>query len=600
MGMRAFALSLPRAATVALIAWLIPAGPVPAAETLAASGASERLAQLAEQYIESTFELNPVMATWSGEARYADKFVNNLTPAFREREKTLQVQTLRSLEQFDPSTLSEADRLTFDVLKYRATMRLEESQYDFYLTPFNQFYSMPLTLVQFASTEGAQPFRTVADYDAFLKRMEGFPDWVDSAIGNMREGAAKQVVQPKVLMVRVLSQLRTQLVSDPQKSGFYKPVLKFPASFSEAERSRLTSAYRTMVESKVVPAFIRLHDFVEKEYLPTCRDSAGLAATPNGAAKYAFRARESTTTSLAPEAIHQIGLREVARIRSEMEKVREQVGFKGDLPAFLKSISSDPRHSPFKTEAEVIDAYRVIQRRVEPRLDKLFSKKPRAALDIRPEPEITRATAAAHYSVGAPDGSRPGVFYAPVRDALTYTKPKMTSLFLHEGLPGHHFESSLAQESALPRFRRMTRFNAYGEGWGLYAESLGSEMGVYDDPYQFLGRLLAEMHRAIRLVVDTGMHAKGWTREQAIRYSIENEGGREADAVQEIERYMAIPGQALAYKIGELKIMELRRLAEQKMGARFDLPAFHQELLKDGNLPLAVLEEKMKRWIASR
>ena len=479
-------------------------------------------------------------------------------------------------------------------------MKLEELRYDFYLTPFNQFYAVPLTLVQFASTEGSQPFRTVADYEAFLQRLDGFSGWVDSAIANMREGMGKQVVQPKVLMNHVLPQLKTQIVADPTRSGFYTPVKKFPAAFSDADRTRLTAAYRKIVEEKITPAFTRLHDFVEKEYLPRCRDTSGLSAIPNGAAMYAFRARENTTTDAKPEEIHQTGLREVARIRGEMDLVRKQVGFDGDLNAFLVSVSRDPKLMPFKSEAEVIDAYRAIQRRVEPHLDKLFSRKPRAALDIRPEPEITRATAAAHYNVGAPDGSRPGVFFAPVRDPATYSTPEMTALFLHEGMPGHHFESSLTQESSLSRFRRFTRFNAYGEGWALYAEGLGREMGLYDEPYPYLGRLLKEMHRAIRLVVDTGIHAKGWTREQAIAYSMENEGGREANHVQEIERYMAIPGQALAYKVGELKILELRRRAESKLGAKFDIREFHHELLKDGNLPLAVLEEKMNRWIDAR
>lgn len=561
---------------------------------------SQQLAKLAERYVDGTFDLNPVMATWMGDARYADKFVNTLTPEHRVKERKLNTDTLELLKQIDLKNLTTAEQLTYAVLKYRATIQLEEQEYDFRLTPFSQFRSTALTLVQFASTEAAQPFRTVADYDAFLKRMEGFPGWADSAIANMRDGMQKQVVQPKVLMVRALAQLKTQVVADPARSAFYVPVKKFPTSFSEADRARLTAAYRKMVEEKITPAFTRLQAFVEKEYLPRCRDTAGLHGTPNGAAKYAFRARESTTTNLMPEEIHQTGLREVARIRGEMELVRKQVAFDGDLNAFLGSISKNPKLTPYKTEAEVIEAYREIQRRVEPRLDKLFSRKPRAALDIRPEPEITRATAAAHYSIGAPDGSRPGAFYAPVRDAATYTSPKMTALFLHEGLPGHHFEASLAQESDLPRFRRYTRFNAYGEGWGLYAESLGKEMGVYDDPYQYLGRLLLEMHRAVRLVVDTGLHAKGWPRERALAYSVENEGGSEDDHVQEIERYMALPGQALAYKIGELKIMELRRRAEQKLGARFDIRTFHTELLKDGNLPLAVLDEKINRWIDSQ
>ena len=558
---------------------------------------SAQLAVLADRYVDRTFELNPIQATWNGDPRYVGKFVDNLTPAYRASERGLQAEVLEALKKIDPRQLPETDRLTHAVLAYRATMRLEELQYDFDLMPFNQFYSLPLTLVQFASTEGAQPFRTVADYDAFLQRLEGFPGWVDSAIAKMREGMAKQVVQPKVLMTRVLAQLKTQIVADPVQSGFYVPVKKFPATIGGADRERLTGAYRKMVEDQITPAFTRLHAFVEKEYLPRCRDTAGLSATPNGAAKYAFRARESTTTSMTPAEIHQTGLREVARIRGEIDKVRRQVGFDGDLNAFINSVPRNPQLMPFKSEAEVIEAYRVIQRRVEPRLDKLFARKPRAALEIRPEPEITRATAAAHYQIGAPDGSRPGVFYAPVRDPATYSTPKMTSLFLHEALPGHHFEGSLAQESGLPRFRRYTRFNAYGEGWGLYAESLGREMGVYDDPWQYLGRLLAEMHRAIRLVVDTGLHAKGWTREKAIAYSLENEGGREEDQVQEIERYMAIPGQALAYKIGELKIMELRRRAQQRLGARFDIRVFHDEILKDGNLPLAVLDEKINRWM---
>jgi len=584
-----------------LVSWLaidvqgVAAQPVEAPSSSVSSAA--QLAALAERYVDGMFELNPIMATWLGDPRYAGKFVDNLTPEFRFRDRTLNEGTLEALKKIDARQLAPADELTHQVLAYRASMRLEELQYDFHLTPFSQFYSMPLTLVQFASTEGAQPFRTVADYEAFLQRLEGFPGWVDSAIANMREGMLKQVVQPKVLMTRALAQLKTQIVADPELSGFYVPVKKVPAAFAEVDRARLAAAYRKIVAQKITPAFTRLHAFVEKEYLPKCRDTAGLSATPGGAAKYAFRARENTTTPMTTEEIHQTGLREVARIRGEMEKVKRQLGYDGDLKAFLASISRNPKLTPFKTEAEVIEAYRAIQRRVEPQLDKLFSSRPRAALDIRPEPEITRATAAAHYNLGAPDGSRPGVFYAPVRDAATYSTPEMTALFLHEGLPGHHYQGSLAQESALPRIRRFTWFTAYGEGWGLYAEGLGVELGVYDDPYQYLGKLLKEMHRAIRLVVDSGLHAKEWSREAAIAYSLENEGGREENHVQEIERYMAIPGQALAYKIGEMKIIELRRRAEQKLGNRFDVRAFHHELLKDGHLPLALLDAKINRWI---
>ena len=576
----------------------VPAPP-PAASTTSPA-ASAQLATLAERYVDQGFELDPLSATRIGDDRYAGRFVNTLTPAHREQERALQKETLEALSKIDVRQLSPADRLTHAVIEYRARMALEGLQYDFYLTPFNQFYSLPLTLVQFASTEGAQPFRTVAHYDQFLQRLDGFPEWTDSAIAVMREGMAKQVVLPKILVSRMLVQLKTQMVSDATRSGFYVPIKKLPASFSAVDRARLTLAYRQIIEEKIAPAFKRLHAFIEQEYLPRCRDTAGLSGTPNGTAKYAFLARNSTTTNLTPEEIHQTGLREVARILAEMEKVRRQVGFNGDLKAFLASIPANPKLTPFKTEAEVIDAFRVIQRRVEPLLDKLFSVKPRAALVIRPEPEITRATAAAHYNIGAPDGSRPGAVYVPVRDPATFSTPHMTALFLHEGLPGHHFQGSLAQESPLPRVRRYSWFTAYGEGWGLYAESLGAELGVYDDPYQYLGRLQLEMHRAIRLVVDTGIHAKGWSREQAVAYSLENEGGRAEDHIQEIERYMAIPGQALAYKIGELNIMELRHRAEQKLGARFDLRAFHNEILKDGSLPLAVLDAKVNRWIEAQ
>jgi uncharacterized protein (DUF885 family) len=577
------------------------APPSPSSTALASTNQpAQQLAALAETYLNDSFALNPLQATRTGEERYFGMFVNNLTPAYRDSERKLQLKTLAALKQIDAQSLTDADRITRAVLEYRATMRLEELQFDFNLTPINQFYSLPVSLVELASTEGAQPFRTVRHYELFLERLAGFPDWVDSAIANMRTGMDQQVVLPKVLIQKMLPQLKSQVVADPTRSGFYVPVTKFPASFSDADKARLTAAYRKMVEEKITPAFVRFHGFVEKEYLPRGRETAGLGGMPGGAAKYAYLVRQVTTTTLAPEEIHQIGLREVARIRGEMDKVRQRVGFQGDLPAFIASIATNKSLMPFKTEAEILEAYRTIQKKVEPQLTKAFSRTPRSALVIRGEPEITKATAAAHYSTGTADGSRPGVFYAPVRDAATYTTPQMTSLFLHEGVPGHHFQLSLAIESSLPRFRRYTSFTAYSEGWGLYAESLGSELGVYDDPYQYLGRLLAEMHRAIRLVVDTGMHAKGWTREQAIDYAVENEGGLPSQAVPEIERYMAIPGQALAYKIGELKILELRHRAERQLGTRFDLRAFHDAVLNDGGLPLSVLEEKLNRWMAAR
>ncbi len=438
----------------------------PVVQAAAEPTPAAQLAALAERYADESSELNPIMATFRGEARYAGKFVDNLTPAYRQRERMLNATTLNALKKIDASQLTPADRLTHELLAYRAAMQLEAQQYDFYLTPLAHFYSMPLALMRFARTDGAQPFKTVADYEAFLQRLGGFPGWVDSAIVAMREGMARDVVQPKVLMRHVLAQLKTQIVADPEQSAFYVPAKKFPDAFTAADRARLAAAYRKMAEEKMTPAITRLHAFVEKEYLPRCRDTAGLSATPNGAAKYAFRARENTSTAIPVEEIHQTGLREVARIRGEMEKVRRKVGYEGDLTAFLASIPHNSALMPFKTEAEVLDAYRVIQRRVEPLVDKLFARRPRAALEIRPEPEITRATAAANYSRGAPDGSRPGVFYMPVRDAATYTTPEMTALFLHEGLPGHHYEGSLAQESARDAVPAQYRIHGIQRGLG--------------------------------------------------------------------------------------------------------------------------------------
>jgi uncharacterized protein (DUF885 family) len=590
-----------RLAGVCLLPALVFSLAGPAWSAAAAPAASVQLAALAERYVDRYLELNPLEASQlTNDARYEDKFVNELTAGHRAAVRKLNTETLQALKRIAGKKLSAADRITHELLQYQLRTNLAELQFDFYRTPVNQFYSMPVTLVQLASTEGAQPFRSVANYEHFLTRLDGFPGWVDSAIANMREGMSKGLVQPKILMTRVLAQLKTQMVTEPNLSGFYVPVNKFPDAFSETDRVRLSAAYRAMVVQKMTPAITKLHDFIANEYLPACRDTSGLVATPNGAAKYAFLARQNTSTTFTPEQIHAIGLKEVARIRLEMEDVKKQVGFAGDLPAFLKSIESNPQLTPFKTEAEVIEAFKQIQLRVAPTMEKMFAHQPRSPLEIRPEPEITKATAAAHYETGTRDGSRPGVFYAPVRDATKYNTTRMTALFLHEALPGHHFQLSLNLESDLSRFRRYSYFNAFGEGWALYTESLGKDLGAYTDPYQYLGRLASEMHRAIRLVVDTGMHAKGWTREQAIDYSIENEGGSVARAEQEIERYMAIPGQALGYKIGEIKILALRRQAEKKLGAKFDIRAFHDAILNDGNLPMALLEQKMNRWLAAQ
>ncbi|MBC7797456.1 MAG: DUF885 domain-containing protein, partial [Pyrinomonadaceae bacterium] len=432
-----------------------------------------------------------------------------------------------------------------------------------------------------------------------LGRINGFQIWTNTAIANMRKGIAAVIVQPKVLMERTLPQYQELIARDATKSIFYQPIKNFPADFSQADKTRLTAAYVKAIQTQINPTYQKLYDFVKNEYLPKCRATSGLYTVPNGKERYAFLVKYYTTTNLTPEEIHQIGLSEVARIKGEMEKVKTQTNFKGDLKAFFNYIRTDDKFSPHQTPEDVLNAYRSIESRLQANVPKYFGITPKSKFEIRQTEKFRESSASEEYSSPAPDGSRPGIFYVPIPDATQYGSPDMESTFLHEAIPGHHFQISLQQENdALPKFRKYLWYNAYGEGWALYTESLGKELGIYTDPYQYFGMLTNEMHRAIRLVVDTGIHSKGWTREEAIKYSLENEGASEENITREIERYMAIPAQALSYKIGQLKIIEMRRKAEKSLGTKFDIRAFHDETLKDGVLPLDVYEAKMNAWIS--
>ncbi|MEY2879896.1 MAG: hypothetical protein RLZZ15_2276, partial [Verrucomicrobiota bacterium] len=439
--------------------------------------------------------------------------------------------------------------------------------------------------------------KTEADFRNFLERARGFAGWADSAIARMRAGRARGVVPPRVLMERVLPQLAAHTVDDPANNIFFAPLKNLPADLSAAARDQLAADYRATLRAIVLPAYARLHAFIRDDYLPHCRDTAGIGALPGGKEAYAWAVRWQTTTDLSPEEIHALGLREVARIRGEMEKIRAQTGFAGTLPAFLKFVATDAQFTPFRSQDEVIAGYRAIGERILAGVPKMFGRLPRTLFAIRATEPFRAATASAEYIAGTADGARPGVFYVPVVDPTKYRTPRMEDLFLHEAIPGHHFQLSLALENTgLPRFRRYDANNAFVEGWALYTESLGEELGLYTDPYQRLGMLLGEMHRAIRLVVDTGLHAKNWTREQALAFGAEHEGGGPEAQVAEIERYMAWPGQALGYKIGQLKIRELRARAEKTLGAKFNLRTFHDEILGEAALPLAVLEHHLDDW----
>ncbi|MBP6626011.1 MAG: DUF885 domain-containing protein, partial [Arenimonas sp.] len=415
------------------------------------------------------------------------------------------------------------------------------------------------------------------------------------------EGMAAGVVQPKPLMLKVVPQMDALIHDKPEDTLFWQPIAKLPAEFSAEDRARLETAYRGLIADKLMPAYRELRRFVADEYLPAARDTVSLAALPNGEAWYAYRVRQSTTTDLSPAQIHDIGLAEVARIQAEMDAVMAQVGFTGTRAEFFAFMTTDKQFE-FASEDALLVAYRALEAKINARIDEQFSLKPKAGFEIRPV-EAFRAQSAAGGSYQSPseDGTRPGVFYVNTYDLPTRKTWDAESLYLHEAIPGHHFQIALQQElTELPKFRRFGGETAFAEGWGLYAESLGRDVGVYTDPYQYFGRLQAELWRAIRLVVDTGLHSKGWTREQVIDYMLANSATSNTEAVSETERYIAIPGQALAYKIGELKIQELRARAEAALGDQFDVRGFHAEVLQDGSVPLAVLEAKVDRWIQSR
>jgi uncharacterized protein (DUF885 family) len=559
---------------------------------------SKRFNDLLQNYYESYLKLNPSVASFRGDYRYNDQWENSLSQPYRDQSKRLYTQYLDSLRLFPVKQLSERDRLSYQIFEYTLQRSLKEFGFQSHLIPISQMRDYRIEFSQMGSGSSTHPFKTVKDYEDFLKRIDAFVSITDTAIANMRKGMSIGKVQPRALMEKVVPQIKALLVPDITQSLFYKPIQALPADFSAEDKQRLSAAYTTAIREKINPTYTKLLQFIENEYLPKTRASSGLGSQPNGKAEYAFRVQQWTTTNLTPEQVFNLGLQEVKRIRAKMEEVKTEAGFKGSLNEFFTYLGSDPKFFPFRKEEDVTAAFYSIYERVKPHLPALFNLVPKTAFEIRPVEKYRAATTAANYMGGTPDGKRPGVFYFPVLDATKYNNWRMEDLFLHEAIPGHHFQVSLQTENKkIPDMQKIGRFGAYVEGWGLYAESLGKELGLYTDPYQRMGQLQGEMHRAIRLVVDAGIHYKGWSREKAVQYSLENEPVTEANAVQEVERYMSMPGQALSYKLGELKIMEMRRKAERVLGSRFDVRAFHDEVLKDGAMPLQIFEEKINRWI---
>ncbi len=553
-----------------------------------------------KNYHEETLKMYPINATNAGDNRYNDQLPNVLTNEFREQEKTFYSEYKSKIMSFNDENLSESEQLSKEVLIWECDMNLERLDFREDLMPINQMWTLQLTIGQFAAGASAQPFETVEDYENWIKRLDGYLNWMALAEEKMADGIKSGHVLPKSLIKKVLPQLEAMTNPNIEEHLFYSPIKNIPDSFSEQEKENIIILYKNYINDKVVPAYASLHSFMSTEYLNAGRSTSGIASIPKGDAYYNHQIKLYTTTNLTADDIHQLGLKEVERILSEMEKVKTEVNYNGTLMSFFNEVRNKKEMMPFSTAQAVIDNFNQIHETMKPQLDKLFDKTPKTAFKVKQTEAFRAASASAEYNQGSLDGTRPGVFYVPIVDAKTYNMVSDESLFLHEAIPGHHYQISLQQENQdLPDFRKTLWYSSYGEGWALYSESLGRELGLYTDPYQYFGMLSAEMHRAIRLVVDTGLHSKGWTREQAIKYSLENEARSEESIISEIERYMANPGQALSYKVGQLKILELRSKAESELKDQFDIKQFHNQVLESGCVPLQLLEQKIEKWITT-
>ena len=570
-----------------------------------ALSAHDQLFQLFKDSDEASLKLNPLSGIFRGDLRYADRFGDGITDTYFDAVRAVVQGDLQRLRTIDRAQLNATDQLAYDVFEYSSKDGLEGLSPALLslsvVRPLNHFFGLQTFYPTFANGKGAAPFKTVVDYDNNLKRHTGYVWWIDQAIARFREGEASGVVETKMTVRNVIEQLDNQLAQKSDESQFYGPAKQIPATFSAADKARLAAAYRTAITGELYPALTRLRDYLKNDYLPKARDGAGIMYMRGGDQLYRYLVRSTTTLDMSPDEIHRLGLTEVARIAGEMEKVKTEVGFKGSLPKFFDHLRTDPKFK-MKSREALTQGYYDIGKAVDARMPEYFSTIPKTKLEIRPyDPVIEKFQAGGSYELGTPDASRPGTFYFSAYDLPSRTTPGMTTLYLHEGSPGHHFQISLAQENdALPAFMRFGGNTAYVEGWALYSETLGYDMGFFKDPYQRFGTLSDEMLRAMRLVVDTGIHSKGWTRQRSIDYMLANSDMGKTDATAEVERYIVIPSQALAYKIGALTIQRLRKKAESELGAKFDIREFHAQVLMTGALPLAILEKKIDSWIVAK
>jgi uncharacterized protein (DUF885 family) len=577
------------------------AAPVAAKQS---SPAQKQLAKIAAAFHTARCKFDPLLfATANGDSRYDDQIGLAISPKVRAAQFTLYRAMQKQMMAVRRDQLGEQDQLTYDLLSYELNNALQLESFPEHLLPLNHFDNVITTLANYADGTGSQPLNTVKQYQAYLSRLNQLPGWIDQAIANMKQGMRAGVVQPKAITTAMLPQFQNLRSATPETSIYYSPVLHMPQQFSAADQQKLKAAYLKTVDARIAPALSRLVGFLENEYLPASRASTGWSALPNGQAWYAARIKDSTNLPLTPDAVHALGLKEVARIEQLLTALGPKLGYDGPEKQLPQWVNAQDKYRIFTSDEQVLDAYRDIYAKVQAKLPTYFSLIPKAKLELHLEPELTRATASDHYTPPAADGSHPGVFWPVVNDPKKYSRVDMVSLFLHEGVPGHHLHAALLKEIDLPDFRKFSTENpnsaAYTEGWALYSETLGREMGLYDDPVAYYGHLNAEMLRAARLVVDTGMHAKGWSREQAIAYLVDTLGWSEPRARNQIERYMVWPAQALSYKIGSLKILELRARAQQALGDKFSYQKFHEVVVGDGTLPLPILEARVDRWIAA-
>jgi uncharacterized protein (DUF885 family) len=558
----------------------------------------ERLRRLFDLHWAYLLQEFPELATEVGAAGQNDRWTDVSAAAVARRKAELDLP-LKALATIDRAKLGPEDALDYDLFKRRAEARLEGRRFPWELMPLNQLGGIQQSIPQMLGDQ--MPTRTAADYDAIVSRLRGITVLVDQTIAAMKEGLRRGVTPPKITLRNVVAQTDAILVEDPEKNPLLAAFQKIPDTVPADRREALKAQAAKLLKEQALPAFRRLRDFLASEYVPQCRESIAASALPDGQAWYAYRVAQSTTTRLTPKQIHEIGLDEVKQIRAEMERVMRASGFTGDLAAFFELLRTDPRFF-FSRPEDLLAGYREIAKRADPELIKLFGRLPRLPYGVVPMPAHTAASQpAGAYDAGSPSAGRPGYFRANLSAVETRPKWEMEALVLHEAVPGHHLQIALAQEQPdRPSFRKYGGYDAFGEGWALYAETLGYDMGFYTEPYSRFGALNYQMWRAVRLVVDTGIHAFGWSRQQAIDYFKANSAKSEREIVVEVDRYIVAPGQALAYKIGQRKFLELRERATRELGSRFDLRAFHDAVLAEGSLPLDVLEARIDGWIAQR